>query len=526
MAGGIIIALLLVVIIGLSILVKSYLKSDSLKALIIPKIEEFTGRTAGIDRIDVSLFKGIAVKGISLMEQDGKQEFMNVKEFVLEYRLLPLLQKRLVIKRVALVSPSVRLVREKDGRFNYTDIVERSSAAQKAAPPEAAGEKGLPLSVETDKISVRDARMTFTDAEGALPAVSLVSDIDLTFSAERGLARPEVSGKITVRELMMKGEKGEIKGIGTVDIKKDAVDFNLTATMGKETIKLSGDVKDYMKKPAARVDLDAAELDLESLVALAEGKKEPAKPRAVRREVPAQKEKGKAEKEAGPSASGEVKVGAAKFKGYVLKDFVVRYHYFGGNVTISPISTGLSGGRETIVQGAAKGDLRFSVAGENAADSVKKTLAGKITTDLSRCEVKETKISNGIAAFTGIKELASPKFDAVHFLFTVGNEKIVLAGTMTSGVMNLNPSGTVGFDKRIDVVADLKVAPGVAGKAVSDKFTRYVKDEKGWTVIPLRITGTTDKPSVGLNQAAVGKQLQKGATQEIEKRLFKGIFGK
>ncbi len=146
--GGILVAVLLVVFIGLSIAVKNYLKSDTLKALIIPKVEEFTGRKAGVDRIDVSLFRGIAVKGIRLMEQDGKQEFVNVGEFVLEYRLFPLLKKRLVIKRIDLVSPSVRLVREKNGRFNFADITERSKEAQKQPTPGAAEEKGLPLSVE------------------------------------------------------------------------------------------------------------------------------------------------------------------------------------------------------------------------------------------------------------------------------------------------------------------------------------------------------------------------------------------
>jgi AsmA protein len=263
-------------------------------------------------------------------------------------------------------------------------------------------------------------------------------------------------------------------------------------------------------------------------MALSEGKKKAAKPQAVRREAPPQKEKRKEkeEKTAGLTASGEVKVGAAKYKGYVLKDFAARYSYSDGNVTISPISTGLSGGKEAVVQGTAKGELRVSVAGESAADSVKKTLAGKLTADLSKCEVIETKISSAIALFTGIKELASPKFDAVHFLLTVGNEKIALAGTMTSSLISLNPSGTVWFDKKMDVIADLRVAPSLGGRIDSTRFARYIKDEKGWTVIPLRITGTADKPSVGLNQAAVGKQVEKGVKQEIEKRLFKGIFGK
>ncbi len=531
--GGVGVGIIVIAVIVLSVIVKSYLKSDRLKALIVPRIEEFTGRKADMERIDVSLFKGITVKGMRLMERDGEQDFIRMKEFVLEYRLLPLLKKRLVIKRVDLISPSVRLVMDKDGRMKFSDILERSREGKREAPS-GAEEKGLPLSVETDRISVRDARMTFSDERGGVPSMDLLSDIDLKLSVERRAA-PEVSGKVKLRELTIKGDGSEIKSSGTVGIAPDTIDFNVTANIGKDAVKLSGDVRDYMKKPVARADINASELDLEKLMALSGGKKQTPGNQPVGRSIPAQKDKGRTkekekarvEKSGGLTASGEVKIGAAKYKGYILKDFVAAYKYSGDNVEINPVSAGISGEKGVNLQGTAKGELRASTSGrESAADSLKASLTGKFSADLSRCELKESKIGEAIALLTGIKEIASPKFDTVHFLFTIGNEKVVLNGTMTSNVMTLNPSGTVGFDKKMDVIADLRVAPGITGKLITGSFTRYVTDEKGWTVIPLRITGTTDKPSAGINQAALGKQLQKGATQEIEKRLFKGIFGK
>ncbi len=537
LACGIGAAVVVIALIGLSIAVKSYLKSDKLKALIVPKVEEVTGRKAGIDLIKVSLFRGIVVKGISLMEPDGKQEFITVKEFILEYDLLPLLSKKLVIKRVELVSPNIRLVREKSGRFNFSDIVEKSKEGKGGGAPGPSGEGGLPLSVDIRNISLRDAKMTFTDEQGGLPAADLLSDSDLKLSADKGASVSGISGKINIKEFAMKGNGSEIKGSGTVSMGVDSIEFRIDASVGKDTVKLSGDVKDYVKKPVARADISAAELDVEKLMTISTGGKEAAKPQSTKRPISVQKNIGKSkeklkenaveEKTPGLNASGEVKVGAVKYKGYVLKDFTAVYKYSDGNVVIDPVSAGISGEKGITLEGTAKGELRGSTSiGESAGDSLKRSLAGKFTADMSRCEMKESKIGGAIALFTGIKELANPKFDTVHFLFTIGNEKILLNGTMASSLMTLNPSGTVGFDTRMDVVADLRVAPTVAGSLVSGSFMRYVKDEKGWTVIPLRITGTTDKPSVGLNQAAVGKQIQKGATQEIEKRLFKGVFGR
>jgi AsmA protein len=529
---GICLVATIVIVIGLSVVVKSYLRSDKLKALVIPRVEEFTGRAANIDSIDVSLFKGIVVKNIELMERDGKHEFIKAKEFVLDYRLLPLLRKRLVIKKVGLISPFIHLVRDKEGRFNFEDIVKKGKGQTKESAPESPETKGLPLSVETDKISIRDARMEFIDEEGNLPSMNVTADGDLKFSVEKGQGSPELSGDVDIKELSMKRGGAEIKSSGTISIKQKDVEFNITSTIGKDTVKLSGDVKDYMSNPVARLDVNAGELNLENLMALSGGKEEKPKPNDPK---PAQRAKSKssgkdkaAGKRAGSlSASGEVKVGAAKYKGYVMKDFTARYNYTDGDLTINPISTGLAGEKGMILEGSAKGELGASISsGTSAAESLKRTLNGRFSADLTRCEIRESKIGTAIAALTGIGEIRSPKFDTVHFIFTVGKEKIALNGTMRSSFMTLDPSGTVGFDKRMDVAAELRVAPGLAGKLITGKLTSFVTDEKGWTVVPLSITGTTERPSVGLNKAAVTKQIEKGAVQEIKKRLFKGIFGR
>jgi len=88
-AAAIFIGLVCVLLLGLSILVKTYLKSDALKSLIIPKVEKATGRKLSIGEIHVSLFKGIVVKGIILKERDGSRDFLKADEFVLDYRLWP-----------------------------------------------------------------------------------------------------------------------------------------------------------------------------------------------------------------------------------------------------------------------------------------------------------------------------------------------------------------------------------------------------------------------------------------------------
>ncbi len=524
-AGGIVAALIVVVIIGLTIFVKSYLRSDRLKAIIIPKIEEFTGRKAGIGNIYVSLFKGIDVKDISLMDKEETGEFLKVREFVLDYSLLPLLHKQLVIKKIEVVSPSVALVRNKDGSYNFSDIIEKAKAGKTEAKPAGAGEGGLPFSVITDKIAVRDATMTFSDGEGVIPPVSLASDIDLKVVAARG-AGPEISGKVDVKELTMKVGGREIKSTGTIGIEKDVIALDLSSVVGKDTIHFSGDIKDYRNAPVVKLNASAKELDLGGLLALSAGNKGPAEMQREKRPPSGKTEKARNGKAAGVSASGEIKIASARYKDYLLKDFAARYSYAKDIVTVTPVSMGISGGSSTQVAGTVKADLRFSLAsGGSAAESVKRSLAGRASVDLSRCEVKKSKITDAIALFTGIKEVANPRFDKVNFLFTIANQKVDLRGLLSSAILSLDPMGVVGFDRRIDVVTDLKIAPSLAGGLTPSAIATYVKDERGWTVVPLRIRGTTDKPSVGLNKAKVMKGVEKGIKKEIRKRLFKGLFG-
>ena len=73
--AGIVVGVLILLIIGLSIFVKSYLSSDRLKPIILPKAEALTGRKVLLDDISVSLFKGIVAKGLSVKEKGRTERF-------------------------------------------------------------------------------------------------------------------------------------------------------------------------------------------------------------------------------------------------------------------------------------------------------------------------------------------------------------------------------------------------------------------------------------------------------------------
>ena len=123
----IVLAVFVLFFIGLSIFIKSFLSSDRLKGMILPQAEAVTGRKVNLDEIHVSLFKGIVAKGLSVKERDGQKDFIKVGEFILSYKLLPLLKKQVVLSKIEVASPSISIKKDKGGRYNFSDIIEKQA---------------------------------------------------------------------------------------------------------------------------------------------------------------------------------------------------------------------------------------------------------------------------------------------------------------------------------------------------------------------------------------------------------------
>lgn len=520
-------ALILVFLLCLSLFVKSLLKSDKLKALIIPRAEEFIGRKVNIDQIHISLFKGIILKGIAVKEPDGAGDFITTREFILDYSLLPLLKKQIVITKIVINAPYVSVKKEEGGRYNFSDIIEKVQGEKGAPESERAKEKEFPLSIITDKVLIRDAIFEFSDSSKELPDVAAKADIDVTASLGKSLKDMTVSGSVDLKEL-----KAMVNGIqtntsGRIEMTREAVQIDLNTALGKDSFKLSGTVKDYLASPDITLNLVAKEIDLERLMALG-GKNADGGDLKGKGLISEKTSRGKNGKEKQIAASGDVQVDAARYKGYTLKDFILKYRLRNDVVTIEPLSLHFSGGDMVKAEGIFKGKVQFAyTAGSlDAASGIKKTLTGRATADLTTCEVKQSKITDGIALVTGLDDLRSPHFENGAFQFTIKDEKVYLEGNMNSTNLRIHSTGSVDFAERIDVVTDLNISPVLAAKMPTAGIAGYLKDEKGWSIVPLRIVGTAEKPSVKLNTAALGKQLEKGIQGEIGKRLFKGIFGK
>ncbi len=524
--AGIVVGLIAVVLIGLTLYVKSYLQSDKLKALIIPKVEQATGRKVAIDAINVSIFSGISVQGLHLKEKDGAKDFVAAREFVLKYDLMSLLSKKLVINSIQLVDPALSVTRDDNGRFNFDDIIEHMKAGKKSEEPKPESSGGIPFSIIADKIGISNAKVEFADTRKELPNVTAVSDAELKVFAGTEPGALKFAGKVNLKSLDVIMGGITMRTSGTIDIEPEKIVYALNTVIGSDTIATTGSVTNYLTAPDIRKDVYSKHLDLAKLMALGSGAKHEDKqaPKAGHGKAPAGGGKSGDEKKMEIKAAGEIKVDTALYEGNTIKNFVMKYRYSGGVMTIDPLSLNFASGEKVDLSGVMKGDLVFHYSPDrgDAADQIKQTLAGKMVVDLNKVQVKESKIADAIALFTGLDDLRRPAFDKGHFDIKIRDQKMLIAGLMTSSRLKVTPSGAVTFNKALDMLTDIEVSPELASKMQVARFTGFMESKDGWRLIPLKITGTTEKPAVGFNQAVLNKQLQEGVQHEIEKRLFKG----
>jgi AsmA protein len=515
---AIVVGILVLLVIVLSVVVKSYLSSDRLKPIILPKAEAMTGRKVQLDEINVSLFTGIIAKGLSVKERDGQKDFLKIGRFVLSYRLLPLLKKQLVISKIEIVSPSVSIRKERGGKYNFSDIMEKSS--QEPKKPSGPEPKSLPVSVIADRLLIRNASLAFVDEEKGLPDISIALDAEFKGGLEKDGSPRMDFGLVSFKEIKAILKDREVRVSGKIDMDAKTIRANLQTVIGKDNIQLSATAKDYRSAPDIVANIHAKTLDLQQLMGLSSEKKGKGEEGGFQKSQ-------KKETKAGPSgggmteklkASGQITVDKATYQDYTLKELRIPYQYAKGILKVDPLGLQFSGEGSFTAEGSFDGKLQC--AAEDAS-SIQKTLKGTAIAKLGKGAIKQSQIFDAIASLTGISSLKDPGFDQGLFNFDAKDERIYLDGWISSSLFKISPRGVVDFEKRLDIPTELKLSPSLTGNLKGKlAAVKFFDDEKGWKVIPLRIKGTTDKPSVTLDEEGLSKQLRSGLKREIERRFL------
>ncbi len=189
--GVVILALVAVVIFALSFDANRY------KPEIERLAHERTGRTLKLQgNLQVAVFPSLGAKvaGLTLSERGRDQEFLALESAHASVALLPLLHGQVVVDGIRVSGLKVHVVKQKDGRFNFSDLLEARPAAAPAASkaPSGPGKDQGKVGFDIGGVQVERSSLSYRDlASGQELALS-----DIKLSTGRIAGRAE--GKLTL----------------------------------------------------------------------------------------------------------------------------------------------------------------------------------------------------------------------------------------------------------------------------------------------------------------------------------------
>ena len=139
-------------------------------------IQEQTGRKASVANIEFNPFKFFArIQKFSIDEKDGKP-FASFDDFSFKLSgFQSLKQLTLIIDEIAVNNPKVHLVKLKDGKFNFADMVKPNAKKEPKKPEDG---KMLPLQIA--KLSIKGGTLIWDDKHFAKPVAEEIAPINLT----------------------------------------------------------------------------------------------------------------------------------------------------------------------------------------------------------------------------------------------------------------------------------------------------------------------------------------------------------
>ncbi|NOX26134.1 MAG: AsmA family protein, partial [Deltaproteobacteria bacterium] len=284
---GVLAALVVVVIVGMNIFIKSYLTNTRIKALVIPPLERALDRKVTIGSIGVSLFSGVVIKDFAIKERDGKTDFIHSRAFKISYDLMPLLHKKLTVSEILLDSPTIMLVRDRAGKFNFASLAAGAAAKDEADTGKSAAIT-LPIALSVKQIRIKNAKITFRDFQKELPDADITADLRLKVRIGRDLDLTKLNFQGHL-QAQVDAVYGKIKPHAKIQADFDArqITFTVDKVIGGERIAVKGKVKNYMGKPDIQLDVSSRELNLDYLAAMGAALPHKGKPAGQQRPVSA-----------------------------------------------------------------------------------------------------------------------------------------------------------------------------------------------------------------------------------------------
>ncbi|HSG76050.1 MAG TPA: AsmA family protein [Burkholderiales bacterium] len=384
-------------LVGVAVIVATF-DPNAYKGEIEKRVKEATGRTLKFHGdIALALWPKIGAKvgKVTLSRRASEHDFAAIDGAQVAVALLPLLSGQVQVDEVTLTGLRASVIRAKNGKFDFEDLLGAGGGAGKA--PAARGAAPRKVAFDVAGIRLRDARFAYLDegsgqrlelddvtlttgriaddvpgtlalgarVRGKKPLIDLKMDLAGTYRL--ALERREYS--LTGMNLGVSGTADEftrialtVTGDATARLAKEALDADLVAKFDDTTVKMKLGMAGF-DAPSYRVDAAVDRIDLDRyLVAQKDAKPAPSAGPKVAVDVPVDLSALE-----GLRASGKLSIGWMQLMGLKVSDLKAELRAANGRADIAPHSAKL-------YEGGLEGAMTLIARGNRIA--VKETLRG------------------------------------------------------------------------------------------------------------------------------------------------------
>src|SRR5512145_2133742 len=321
-------ALILLVVAGIAVFALTF-DPNRYKGEIERLAKEQTGRTLRIKGdIELAFWPslGAEVSGVTFSEKGSEQNFLSFDSVHASVKLMPLLSGQYVVDTVSLSGFKARIVKDKDGRFNFSDLVEQGGKPP-AAEKKPKDEKSAPVVFDIGGVSIERASISYID----LQAGQEYALEDLTLKTGRIAQNAE--GKLEFATLAKRKTpplqaKLALDGRYKLDAGKLSADVN--GKLDESTLKAR-----FTLAEPYEFDASVDKINLDRYLGAAE---KPAAKKAPEKSASQKDEDTPVDLSAlkGINAKGRLQVGALEVRGLKLAEVNAQVNAAGGRVAVAP----------------------------------------------------------------------------------------------------------------------------------------------------------------------------------------------
>ena len=472
------------------------------KRTYLPLVEEALNRRLDVGEVRLSLVPTPSIRLSNLKVFDppafAENTFFSAEQVRLRLKLWPLLKGRFEVTELLLDKPVFNLLKQPDGTFNYSDIATkkppagtRREARKKSEAPKPAEMATVPVLIPQN-VSIKDGQINLL-TQGRAPVNIKGIDLSLKeFSSDAPFPFKASFNYPGLRTISLEGELDYQEEKSLLELKNNRL------TIQDLTLPVQGGVSNLFTAPRVNLNLKSDNVDagkifqILSVFSLAPRDTEISGPMSLNLNVN------------GPSNSLVTQIRG------LFKDVKV---------------TG-----KRAVKGNLSGEvsMRLPLGG----GSVSKRLQGNGKLVARDGELTNVDLINKIERVTGMIGLSKDERRQATTFKTLEADFILGGGYaeftrlyLINPQMEVSGHGTMTLEQpTLDLALSTALSPQASARTTHAKISTFFLDKQGRVVVPLKVTGPVENPSVNLHAE---KLVEAGLPQNTEKgfsSFFKRLF--